>query len=113
MLGLTFKENCPDLRNSKVIDIINELKTYGIDVIVHEPVGDAKEAEHEYGVSLTAWDKLPQADAIVAAVAHKEFLARPLSDYLGKLKKGGAFIDVKSAYDDKALKKAGLAVWRL
>ena len=113
VLGPTFKENCPDLRNSKVIDIINELKTYGIDVIVHEPVGDAKEAEHEYGVGLTAWDKLPQADAIVAAVAHKEFLARPLSDYLGKLKKGGAFIDVKSAYDDKALKKAGLAVWRL
>jgi len=113
VLGLTFKENCPDLRNSKVIDIINELKTYGIDVIVHEPVGDAKEAEHEYGVSLTAWDKLPQSDAIVAAVAHKEFLARPLSDYLGKLKRGGAFIDVKSAYDDKALKAAGMTVWRL
>jgi UDP-N-acetyl-D-galactosamine dehydrogenase len=76
-------------------------------------VGDAREAEHEYGVSLTAWDKLPQADAIVAAVAHKEFLDRPLADFIGKVKKGGAFIDVKSAYDTKALKDAGLAVWRL
>ena len=113
VLGLTFKENCGDLRNSKVIDIINELNTYGIEVLVHEPIGDADEARHEYGVSLTAWDKLPQADAIVAAVAHKEFLARPLSDFLGKLKQGGAFIDVKSAYDTKALRDAGLTVWRL
>lgn len=113
VLGLTFKEDCPDLRNSKVIDIINELKSYGIDVLVHEPVGDAEEAKHEYGVSLTDWDKLPQANAIVAAVAHKEFLVRPLSDYLGKLVKGGAFIDVKSAYDAKALRAAGLTVWRL
>ncbi|BAN35161.1 UDP-N-acetyl-D-mannosaminuronate dehydrogenase [Sulfuricella denitrificans skB26] len=113
VLGLTFKENCGDLRNSKVIDIINELKTYGIEVLVHEPIGDASEAKHEYGVSLTAWDKLPQADAIVAAVAHKEFLERPLSDFLTKLKPGGAFIDVKSAYDSKALRDAGLTVWRL
>jgi UDP-N-acetyl-D-glucosamine/UDP-N-acetyl-D-galactosamine dehydrogenase len=113
VLGLTFKENCPDLRNSKVIDIIDELKTYGIDVIVHEPVGDTKEAEHEYGVSLTVWDKLPQADAIVAAVAHKEFLDRPLSDFISKVKKGGAFIDVKSQYDIQALNDAGLTVWRL
>lgn len=113
VLGLTFKENCSDLRNSKVIDIINELNTYGIEVLVHDPVGDADEARHEYGVSLTDWDSLPQADAIVAAVAHKEFLARPLSDFLGKLKKGGAFIDVKSAYDSKALLGAGLTVWRL
>ncbi len=113
VLGLTFKENCGDLRNSKVIDIINELKTYGIEVLVHEPIGDADEAMHEYGVSLTAWDKLPQADAIVAAVAHKEFLARPLSDFLGKMKQGGAFIDVKSAYDTQALRDAGLTVWRL
>jgi len=113
VLGLTFKENCGDLRNSKVIDIINELKTYGIDVLVHEPIGDADEARHEYGVNLTAWDKLPQADAIVAAVAHKEFLERPLTDFLGKLKQGGAFIDVKSAYDTNALRDAGLTVWRL
>ena len=113
VLGLTFKENCPDLRNSKVIDVVNELKTYGIDVIVHEPVGDAAEAKHEYGVSLIAWNDLPAADAIVAAVAHDEFLQRPLPDYLGKLVKGGTFIDIKSQFDLKSLQAAGLTTWRL
>jgi UDP-N-acetyl-D-galactosamine dehydrogenase len=113
VLGLTFKENCGDLRNSRVIDIIDELKTYGIKVLVHEPIGNADEAMHEYGVSLTPWDQLPQADAIVAAVAHKDFLTRPLSDILNKLKPGGAFIDVKSAFDAKALHDAGVTVWRL
>ena len=89
VLGLTFKEDCPDLRNSKVIDVIRELQSYGARVIVHEPVADADEARHEYGVELTAWDDLPPAAAIVAAVAHKEFKARPLADYVGKLQKGG------------------------
>lgn len=113
VLGLTFKENCGDLRNSRVIDIIDELQTYGVDVLVHEPIGDAKEAMREYGVSLTPWDTLPQADAIVAAVAHREFLERPLSDILSKLKPGGAFIDVKSAFDAQTLRDAGMTVWRL
>lgn len=113
VLGLAFKENCSDLRNTKVIDIINELNTYGVEVVVHEPIGDADEAKHEYGISLVDWDALPLADAIVAAVAHKEFLTRPLPDFLCKLKQGGVFIDVKSAYDAKALQDAGLTVWRL
>lgn len=113
VLGFTFKENCSDLRNSKVTDIINELKTYGIEVLVYEPVGDADEARQEYGIGFTEWDDLPQADAIVAAVAHQEFLARPLSDFLGKLKQGGAFIDVKSAFEARLLREAGLTVWRL
>ena len=113
VLGLTFKENCPDLRNSKVIDIITELKSYGMDVIVHEPVGDAEEAKHEYDVTPVAWDALPQADAIVAAVAHREFLSKPLSELLSKVKKGGVFIDVKSAYDPKAIRETGLTLWRL
>ena len=69
VLGLTFKENCPDLRNSKVIDVIRELKSYGCNVIVHDPVAESTEAQHEYGVSLTAWNDLPRASAIVAAVA--------------------------------------------
>jgi UDP-N-acetyl-D-mannosaminuronate dehydrogenase len=73
VLGLTFKEDCPDLRNSKVIDVINELKSYGCTVHVHDPVAESAEAEHEYGVSLTAWDKLPRAAAIVGAVAHKQY----------------------------------------
>lgn len=113
VLGLTFKENCPDLRNSKVIDIIHELQSYGIDVQVHDPMAEAAEAKHEYGVTLRAWDELPQADAIVAAVAHKEFLARPMGDYLTKVKGGGCFIDVKCQFDPAAIKQSGLSLWRL
>lgn len=113
VLGLTFKEDCPDLRNSRVIDVIRELQSYGAQVIVHEPVADAAEAQHEYGIELTAWDDLPKAAAIVAAVAHKEFKGRPLSDYVGKLQERGVFTDVKSTYDEAALQAQGVTVWRL
>ena len=113
VLGLTFKENCPDLRNSKVIDIITELQSYGANVIVHEPLGEPAEAKHEYGVDLTAWDAIPQVDAIVAAVAHNEYLTQPLAELTAKLKSGGVFIDVKSAYDPAALQAAGYVLWRL
>ena len=113
VLGLTFKEDCPDLRNSRVIDVIRELQSYGANVIVHEPVADAAEALHEYGVALTAWDDLPQAAAIVGAVAHKEFRNRPLSDFVGKLQKGGVIADVKSMFNEEELVSQGVTVWRL
>jgi UDP-N-acetyl-D-glucosamine/UDP-N-acetyl-D-galactosamine dehydrogenase len=113
VLGLTFKENCPDLRNSKVIDVIRELESYGVTVQVHEPVAAAEEALHEYGVVVKSWDELTPADAIVAAVSHKEFMDRPLPDLLKKLKPNGIFTDVKSAFDLTALKAAGAQVWRL
>lgn len=113
VLGLTFKENCPDLRNSKVIDIISELQSYGANVIVHEPLGEPAEAKHEYGVDLTAWADIPEVDAIVGAVAHQEYLDQPLADLTARLKSGGVFIDVKSAYDPVAVKAAGYTLWRL
>lgn len=113
VLGLTFKEDCPDLRNSRVIDVIQELQSYGARVIVHEPVANADEARHEYGVELTAWDDLPQAAAIVAAVAHQEFRNRPLSDFTAKLQAGGVLTDVKSMFDEEQLKAKGVTVWRL
>lgn len=113
VLGLTFKENCPDLRNSKVIDVIRELQSYGCKVHVHDPVAESDEAMHEYGVALTAWDDLPQAGAIVAAVSHTEYLQMPLDRMLAKLLAGGVFTDVKSAYDMTALSAAGAKVWRL
>jgi len=113
VLGLTFKENCPDLRNSKVIDVIHELQSYGCRVHVHDPVASSPEAEHEYGVSLTPWDELPVADAVVAAVSHQEYLDMPLGKLVGKMVPGGVFADVKSAYDQQALCSAGVNVWRL
>ncbi|MES2316890.1 MAG: nucleotide sugar dehydrogenase [Pseudomonadota bacterium] len=113
VIGLTFKENCPDLRNSKVADIVYELQSYGVDVRVYDPVASGAEAEHEYGIRLDSWEDLPQADAIVAAVPHKEILARPLADLLAKLNPNGCFIDVKSQFDKRALQEAGFSVWRL
>ena len=113
VLGLTFKENCPDLRNSRVIDVINELRSYGADVRVHDPVADPGEAVHEYGVELHDWDSLPRAHATVLAVAHREFAARPVDHFVGKLEKGGLFVDVKCQADAQALRERGVSVWRL
>ena len=113
VLGLTFKENCGDLRNSKVIDIINELKSYGVEVFVTDPQVKSDDAMHEYGMPLIPWADLPRADAIVAAVAHKEFAALSMEDFGEKLVKGGAFIDVKAAFDRSAIEGAGYKLWRL
>ena len=113
VLGLTFKENCPDLRNSRVIDVINELRSYGADVRVHDPVADPGEAVLEYGVELHDWDSLPRAHATVLAVAHREFAARPVDHFVGKLEKGGLFVDVKCQADAQALRDRGVCVWRL
>ncbi|MDR1708941.1 MAG: nucleotide sugar dehydrogenase [Candidatus Accumulibacter sp.] len=113
VLGLTFKEDCPDLRNSRVIDVIRELQDCGARVIVHEPVADADEARREYGVELTPWEALPKAAAIVAAVAHKAFRERPVSDYVEKLLPGGVLTDVKSVFDAAEFARHGVAVWRL
>jgi UDP-N-acetyl-D-glucosamine/UDP-N-acetyl-D-galactosamine dehydrogenase len=113
VLGLTFKEDCGDLRNSKVIDIIRELQTYGVDVHVTDPRAAADEALHEYGVKLETWAELPRADAIVAAVAHQEYAALSIADMGQKLVNGGAFIDVKASFDAAALKAAGYKLWRL
>ena len=113
VLGLTFKEDCADLRNSRVIDVIRELQSYGIDVCVHDPVPDAEEAYREYGLKLCAWEELSRGEAIVAAVAHKQFIQRPIADYLAKVCENGVFIDVKSRFDRNQLSTAGLHVWRL
>ena len=113
VLGLTFKENCPDLRNSKVIDVIRELQTYGLTVHVHDPVASVDDARREYGIELVAWDDLPCAGAIVSAVSHRELLQRPIDQLLEKLLRGGVFADVKCTADRRELENRGARVWRL
>ena len=113
VLGLTFKENCGDLRNSKVIDIIHELESYGVKVCVTDAQAEADEALHEYGVQLLPLAELPRADAIVAAVSHAEYASLGTAELGRILVDGGAFIDVKAAFDAAALKAAGYRVWRL
>jgi len=113
VLGITFKENCPDARNTKVIDVIEELKHFGLEVAVHDPAADPADVREHYGVELTAWDDLQPADALVVAVAHREYLAMPQDRLTAKLRAGGCVIDVKAALDRGSLEAAGFHVWRL
>ncbi len=113
VLGLTFKENCPDLRNSRVPDIIRELESYGIRVAVHDPIADPAQALAEYGIGLSAWDDLPAADALVLAVAHDAYLAMAEAALGERTKARGVVVDVKSCLDGSILRRAGHTLWRL
>jgi UDP-N-acetyl-D-galactosamine dehydrogenase len=113
VLGLTFKENCADIRNTKVIDIVHELQSYGMRVFVHDPLANVDEAKKEYDVTLLSWDDLPQADAMVVAVAHDEYAQMDINQLLAKVIDGGCFIDVKSKFNHQVLKDVGLSVWGL
>jgi len=113
VLGMTFKENCPDLRNTKVIDIITGLREFGQVVTIHEPYAEPADAHEHYGEALSEWKDLPTADAVVLAVAHRHYLEMPLSQLLGKLKPGGVVIDVKSVLDRAAVAALGFSLWRL
>ncbi|HET7670579.1 MAG TPA: nucleotide sugar dehydrogenase, partial [Burkholderiales bacterium] len=89
VLGLTFKEDVPDIRNSKVIDIIRELHEFGVETFVHDPTASADDALHEYGVRLTDWESLPSADAVILAVAHRKYLEMPTDELLRKVVRSG------------------------
>jgi UDP-N-acetyl-D-galactosamine dehydrogenase len=113
VLGLTFKENCRDIRNSKVIDVIRELEEFGVECYVHDPEADPDETLHEYGIKLRTWDELPAADALILAVAHESFLKLPTSAYLEKIVRQGCLVQVKPALDPAAFRREGVRVWRL
>jgi UDP-N-acetyl-D-glucosamine/UDP-N-acetyl-D-galactosamine dehydrogenase len=113
VLGLTFKENCSDLRNSRVIDVVRELASFGASVHVHDPVADPADALREYGVQLTPWDELPRADAIVSAVAHRAYEQYSADALVAKLMPNGVYVDVKCRADAVALRAHGIQVWRL
>lgn len=117
ILGLTFKENCPDIRNSKVYDIIKKLKEYGIESIVVDPWASEKEAIAEYGVNLTPLEEVYDADCIIVAVAHKEFKTLGLNNLKKLYKKSRdnqkVLIDVKGMYNLNDLKSSGILWWRL
>ena len=114
VLGLTFKENCSDLRNSKVPDLVKELQDFGCEVHLHDPLAEPKQALHEYGITLSEWSQLPKnADAIVAAVSHAQYTTQPIAKLLAPLKPGGVFIDIKSTYLPEAITTTGVRLWRL
>jgi len=113
VFGLSFKENCPDLRNSRVIDIIRELKDYGVNVQVHDPLADAEEAMREYGVALQPLGRLVPAAAVVVAVAHEPFRAVGPERLRPLVTANPVLIDVKSIYSRHVFEEAGFRVWRL
>lgn len=115
IFGFTFKDNCPDVRNSKVIDIVNELGEYGIKPLIYDPVADVKDAEHLYGIKCVSESKFKNLDAIIIAVAHNAFKTlsvKELSSMYGK-KGRKVLVDVKGVLDKKTFEKAGFIYWRL
>lgn len=117
IMGITFKENCPDIRNSKVEDIINRLKEYDITPVVIDPWADVDEVMREYGVELAVAGEISDADCVIIAVAHNEFKGMPLSEidkiFKDTENKNKVLVDVKSMIDKKAAQDAGYRYWRL
>ena len=114
VLGLTFKENCSDLRNSKVSDLVKDLQDFGCKVYVHDPLADPEQAISEFGLTLSDWNDLPNnADAIVAAVSHNDYTNKPVDKLLARMKSGGVFIDIKASYTPEAVTAKGATLWRL
>ena len=117
ILGITFKENCPDTRNSKVDDIIKQLNTYGIEPIVIDPWANEKDAMQEYGVQLKTMSEVVDADCVIVAVAHNEFRALSIDDIKKMFKESAdgekVLIDVKGIYKVEELNASGMKFWRL
>lgn len=114
VLGLTFKENCPDLRNSKVADLVSNLRGSGLNVVVHDPIANDEEAKKEYQIDLKLWGNLPNnAKALIVAVSHDQYLKMPIKDILKVLSPGAVFVDVKSSFDKNEIEDLGYKVWRL
>jgi UDP-N-acetyl-D-galactosamine dehydrogenase len=103
ILGLTFKENVPDLRNSRVSDIVSELKEFGVQLLVHDPVADPKTALEEYGIELVSWEKMRDLDGIVLAVGHDFYQKLPMDFWPTAIRDGGVLMDVKSILDPRSL----------
>lgn len=112
VLGLTFKEDVPDLRNSRVPDVLEELHAFGVTTLVHDPEADPAEAMHEYGVELVDWDALRDLDGVVLAVSHRAYLEMDVERLLGVVDSGGVVVDVKSALDPAAV-PAQYGYWSL
>jgi UDP-N-acetyl-D-galactosamine dehydrogenase len=115
VLGLTFKENVPDLRNTRAIDVIREIEEYNCEVLVHDPLVDLEEAREEYGLDLVGVDALKDLDAIVLTVGHEEFTAFTPENIRAMFRnpESGVLVDVRGVLDRETFESAGIAYWRL
>tara|TARA_R110002110_G_scaffold404606_1_gene623159 strand:- start:191620 stop:192906 length:1287 start_codon:yes stop_codon:yes gene_type:complete len=113
ILGLTFKENCPDVRNTRVVDVIAELQSFGAEVVVHDPIASKVEAKAEYDVDLVEWQAISDVDAIVLCVPHKEFLEKQPQEFANCFANSRIIFDVKSVLNQAEFKAQEIQVWRL
>jgi len=112
ILGVTFKEDIPDMRNSRVPSIVAELRQFGIEALVHDPIADPTEADEHYGINLADWQRMRGLDGLILAVAHREYIEMPAEDLRNCLCLGGVLIDVKSALDPDSL-QSDITYWSL
>ena len=114
VLGLSFKENIPDLRNTRVIDIINELKDYGVEVLVHDPLADPEEARQHYNIEIVSLKEIKNVDAVVLAVAHRYYQEMGLSRIAGLCRKSyPILLDIKAIFEPETAISTGINYWRL
>jgi UDP-N-acetyl-D-galactosamine dehydrogenase len=113
ILGFTFKENVPDIRNSKVIDIVSELRSFGVDVHITDPLADPAECQHEYGITPTPLADLPPADAVILAVGHDQYNQGGWPLVASRLKPGGGLVMDIKALLDRASTPPNVRVWRM
>ena len=117
ILGFTFKENCPDTRNTRVIDIVNELKEYGITPMIADPEADSEEAKHEYGIAFNSVNDIKNMDAVVVAVGHNQFMNFKQNDFNKMYKDANnenrVLLDIKGILDRKDYESVGYKYWRL
>lgn len=112
ILGLSQVENCGDIRDSQVVDVIQELIEFGVTCHVHDPLVDNRVAMHEYGITLESWEELQPADALILAVPHDQILAKSTPEMMSLISKQGCFIDVRCVVDPSPFRQAGIRVWR-
>src|SRR5262249_11423107 len=112
ILGLAFKEDVPDLRNSRVPDIVSELREFGISALVHDPLANPAEARHEYGLELSGIDSFHDLDGLVLAVPHRQFREAAFAKLFDMVRPGGVIVDVKTALDRRSV-PAGVNYWSL
>jgi len=112
VLGLTFKENIADLRNSRVPDIVHELRQFGAEALVHDPLCDREEAQEEFGIELCDFDSLKGLDALILAVPHEFYLKENLAAVKSAVRAGGVFVDVKSLIPKSSLPE-NVTYWSL
>jgi UDP-N-acetyl-D-galactosamine dehydrogenase len=113
VFGLAFKENCSDIRNSKVVDLINELKDYGCEVNIYDPMVSCIEAKNVYNIDLQEWEALPISDVIILAIPHKIFLEKGAKEIAKKLSRNGILVDLKSAFKDEYINLKDINIWSL